>query len=305
MSRRLKFHTLDVFTERRFGGNPLAVFLDGADLPGEVMQQIAREMNLSETVFVLPARDPRALCRLRIFTPGRELPFAGHPTVGSGYLLATLGRIPLAEGRASVLLDEDVGLVPLTVESQGGRPGFVQLSVAALPSFGPPPPPRSALAAMLRLRPDDILDGDDCPQAVSCGVPFLFVPVRNRDVLARAAVDLQHWHETLNAYWTQQVFIFSRDPELRGSSIRARMYAPEFGITEDPATGSACAALGGYLGARDRTRDGTLRWVVEQGFEMGRPSLLHVETDKTAGRITAVRVGGASVLVSEGFLEID
>jgi trans-2,3-dihydro-3-hydroxyanthranilate isomerase len=107
MSRRLEFHTLDVFTERQFGGNPLAVFLDGGDLPGEVMQQIAREMNLSESVFVLPARDPRALCRLRIFTPGRELPFAGHPTVGSGFLLAALGRIPLVEGRTSVLLDED------------------------------------------------------------------------------------------------------------------------------------------------------------------------------------------------------
>jgi trans-2,3-dihydro-3-hydroxyanthranilate isomerase len=158
---------------------------------------------------------------------------------------------------------------------------------------------------MLRIRPDDLLDGDDGPQAVSCGVPFLFVPVRDRDVLARAAIDPQRWHETLNAYWTQEVFIFSRDPELPGSSIRARMYAPGVGIAEDPATGSACAALGGYLGTRDRTRDGTLRWVVEQGFEMRRPSLLHVETDKVAGKITAVRVGGRSVLVSEGILEID
>lgn len=305
MSRRLKFHTLDVFTDRRFGGNPLAVFVDGADLPVEVMQQIAREMNLSETVFVLPARSPQALCRLRIFTPGRELPFAGHPTVGSGFLLAALGRIPLAGGRASVLLDEEVGLIPLTVESEGGRPGFVQLSVAALPTIGPPPPPRAALAAMLRVRPDEILEGDDSPQSLSCGVPFLFVPVRDRSVLARASVDQQQWHQALGNYWTQQVFIFSRDPELSGSNIRARMYAPEFGIAEDPATGSACAALAGYLGMRDGARGGTLRWVVEQGFEMGRPSLLYVEADKSAHRITAVRVGGRSVLVSEGFLEID
>jgi len=305
MSRRLKFHTLDVFTDRRFGGNPLAVFLDGGDLPGEVMQQIAREMSLSETVFVLPPRDPRALCRLRIFTPGRELPFAGHPTVGTGFLLAALGRIPLGDGRASVLLEEDVGLIPVTVESLGGSPSFVQLSVAMLPTFGPPPPPREALAAMLRVRADEILDGDDRPQSVSCGVPFLFVPVRDRGVLTRAVIDAQHWLSALGNYWTQMVFIFSRDPELAGSSIRARMYAPDVGNPEDPATGSACAALGGYLGTRDPRRDGTLRWIVEQGFEMGRPSLLHVETDKSAGRITAVRVGGTSVLVSEGYLEID
>ncbi len=305
MSRRLRFHTLDVFTEQRFGGNPLAVFIDGEDLPGELMQRIAREMNLSETVFLLPPRDPRALCRLRIFTPDRELPFAGHPTVGTGFLLAALGRIPLGDERASVLLDEDVGLVPVTIESRGGQPGFVQLSVAALPAFGPPPAPRAQLAAILRLHADDLLEGDDEPQAVSCGVPFLFVPVRDRTVLARAGIDTDRWHATLGSYWTQQVFIFCRDPELAGSSIRARMFAPEFGIPEDPATGSAAAALGGYLGARDRASDGTLRWIVEQGFEMGRPSLLHVETDKSAGRITAVRVGGNSVPVCEGFLHVD
>ncbi|HJS21615.1 MAG TPA: PhzF family phenazine biosynthesis isomerase, partial [Steroidobacteraceae bacterium] len=122
---------------------------------------------------------------------------------------------------------------------------------------------------------------------------------------ARAGIDAERWRTTLGGYWTQQVFIFCRDPELEGSNIRARMYAPEFGIPEDPATGSAAAALGGYLGARAPESDGTLRWVVEQGFEMGRPSLLHVETDKEAGRITAVRVGGNSVLVSEGTLQVD
>ncbi|HSC07362.1 MAG TPA: PhzF family phenazine biosynthesis protein [Steroidobacteraceae bacterium] len=302
MSRGLKFHTLDVFTERRFGGNPLAVFTDGADLPGEVMQQIAREMNLSETVFVMPPRDRQALCRLRIFQPAKELPFAGHPTVGSGYLLARLGRVPLRDGRVTIQLEEEVGLVPVSIESRGGMPGFVQLTAAALPSFRDPPADRATLAAMLRLSADDLLDD---AQGVSCGLPHLFVPVRDRAVLARADIDVALWRATLGGYWAQQVFIFCRDPELPGSSIRARMYAPESGITEDPATGSACAALGGYLGARAPESDGTLRWVVEQGFEMGRPSLLHLEIDKSAGRITAVRVGGHSVLVSEGTLQID
>jgi trans-2,3-dihydro-3-hydroxyanthranilate isomerase len=302
MKRPLKFYTLDVFTERRFGGNPLAVFTDGADLAGEVMQQIAREMNLSETVFVLPPRDPQALCRLRIFQPAKELPFAGHPTIGTGYLLAVLGRVPLRDGRVSILLEEDVGLVPVSIESRGGTPGFVQLTAAALPSFRDPPADRATLAAMLRLSADDLLDD---AQGVSCGLPHLFVPVRDRGVLARADMDVALWRVTLGSYWAQQVFIFCRDPELEGSNIRARMYAPESGIAEDPATGSACAALGGYLGARAPESDGTLRWVVEQGFEMGRPSLLHLEIDKSAGRITAVRVGGSSVLVSEGQLHLD
>jgi trans-2,3-dihydro-3-hydroxyanthranilate isomerase len=302
MNRPLKFYTLDVFTERRFGGNPLAVFTDGADLAGEVMQQIAREMNLSETVFVLPPRDPQALCRLRIFQPAKELPFAGHPTIGTGYLLAVLGRVPLRDGRVSILLEEDVGLVPVSIESRGGTPGFVQLTAAALPSFRDPPADRATLAAMLRLSADDLLDD---AQGVSCGLPHLFVPVRDRGVLARADMDVALWRVTLGSYWAQQVFIFCRDPELEGSNIRARMYAPESGIAEDPATGSACAALGGYLGARAPEGDGTLRWVVEQGFEMGRPSLLHLEIDKSAGRITAVRVGGSSVLVSEGQLHLD
>jgi trans-2,3-dihydro-3-hydroxyanthranilate isomerase len=302
MSRGLKFYTLDVFTERRFGGNPLAVFTDGDDLPVELMQQIAREMNLSETVFVQRARDKEALCRARIFTPMRELPFAGHPTVGTGFMLAVVGRVPLSDGRVSILLEEEVGLVPVSIESRGGKPGFVQLSVAALPTYRDPPAGRAELAAMLRLQPEDLVDD---AQAVSCGLQFLFVPVRDRAALARAGIDAQRWETILGGYSTQQVFIFCRDPELEDSSIRARMYAPVFGIAEDPATGSAAAALGGYLGARAPESDGKLRWVVEQGFEMGRPSLLHVEIDKSAGRITAVRVGGHSVLVSEGTLQID
>jgi trans-2,3-dihydro-3-hydroxyanthranilate isomerase len=302
MSRSLKFYTLDVFTERRFGGNPLAVFTEPGELAPELMQQIAREMNLSETVFVLPPRNSLALCRLRIFQPSKELPFAGHPTVGSGYLLAALGRVPLRDGRVTIQLEEEVGLVPVNIESRGGTPGFVQLTAAALPSFRDPPADRATLAAMLRLNADDLVDD---AQGVSCGLPHLFVPVRDRAVLARADIDVAVWRATLGGYFAQQVFIFCRDPELAGSSIRARMYAPESGITEDPATGSACAALGGYLGARAPESDGTLRWVVEQGFEMGRPSLLHLEIDKSAGRITAVRVGGHSVLVSEGTLQID
>ena len=302
MSRKLRFFTLDVFTDRRFCGNPLAVYTDAEGIADAQMQQIAREMNLSETVFILPAQDPKALCRARIFTPARELPFAGHPTIGTGFLLAALKRVTLNDGRATILLEEKVGLVPISIESRGAKPAFVQLSVAELPTYRDPPAGREELARMLRLKAEDLIDD---AQAVSCGLQFLFVPVHDRGILARAGIDSERWERTLSSYSTQQVFVFCRDPELAGSSIRARMFSPTFGIAEDPATGSAAAALGGYLGARAPEGDGTLRWIVEQGFEMGRPSLLHVETDKSGGRITGVRVGGTAVLVSEGTLEVD
>ena len=161
-----------------------------------------------------------------------------------------------------------------------------QLSAAALPTYRDPPADRAELAAMLRLQPEDLVDD---AQAVSCGLQFLFVPVRDRAALARSGIDALRWEAILGGYSTQQVFIFCRDPELPGSSIRARMYAPLFGIAEDPATGSAAAALGGYLGARAPESDGTLRWVVEQGFEMGRPSLLHIEIEKAGGPEAFIR----------------
>lgn len=305
MKTQYEFHTLDVFTQRRFCGNPLAVFPDAEGLDSQLMQQIAREMNLSETVFVLPAEDARALCKVRIFTPASELPFAGHPTIGTGYLLAALGRIPLREERTIVTFEEGVGLVPVEVRLRDGKPDFVQLSAAKMPEFGPPPPDRARLAAILRIRPEDILDGVDKPESASCGVPFLFIPVRDRGVVARAEPDVERWRVTLAQYWAQEVFLFCRDPQLPGSDLHARMFAPLLGIMEDPATGGACAALGGYLGTRATITNGTLRWVVEQGFEMNRPSLLHLETDLKDGRIAAVRVGGHAVLVSRGTFRLD
>jgi trans-2,3-dihydro-3-hydroxyanthranilate isomerase len=305
MKTRYDFHTLDVFTQTRFGGNPLAVFPEADGLDAPLMQQIAGEMNLSETVFVLPPTDSRALCKVRIFTPKRELPFAGHPTVGTGYLLATLGRIPLREERTTAIFEENVGLVPVEVRARDGKADFVQLSVAKLPEFGPPPPDRNQLAALLHIAAEDILDGVDRPQAVSCGVPFLFVPVRDRSVLARATPDVGRWKAGLGDYYAREIFVFCRDPELTGSNLRARMFAPEAGIIEDPATGGACAAFGGYLGVRATLTDGPLHWVVEQGFEMKRPSLLHIEVDMKGGKVAGVRVGGHCVLVSQGNLRLD
>jgi len=302
----LRFHTLDVFTDRRFGGNPLAVVFGGQELPEATMQLVAREFSLSETVFVLRPTEPGATHRVRIFTPARELPFAGHPTIGTAILLAQLGEArPAADGESQVVLQEGVGPVPVTIRSDGGRPVFAQLTSARLPEVGPPPPAVADLAGVLSLAPADILEGErDRPEAVSCGVPYLMLPVRDRAALAGAAVVVDRWRATLRDYWAPDIYVFCRDPELPGSAIRARMFAPELGIVEDPATGSAAVALAGYLLNRDPVRSGTVRWTVEQGFELGRPSLLYLEADVADGAVRAVRLGGTAVPVSEGTLGV-
>ena len=295
-----RYLTVDVFTNHVFGGNQLAVFPDAADIPPELMPLIAREFNYSETTFVLPPTDPKHTRRVRIFTPGSELAFAGHPTVGTAHVLATIGAIELTGDETRIVFEEGVGPVPVTIRAREGRPTFAQLSVARLPEVGPPPPRADRLAAMLSLDPGDLVGNDMPPEAISCGTPFLFVPLRDRRALARIRVRTDLWEETLRGYVTQMVMVFALDPERPTSDVRARMFAPMIGVPEDPATGSAAVGLGGYLAVRDPRFDGTLRWIVEQGFEMGRPSILEVEADKRAGKVIAVRVGGESVVVCEG-----
>lgn len=301
---RYRYYTADIFTSVPFGGNQLAVLPDARGLTSDQMLAIAREFNYSESTFVLPPDDPSHTRKVRIFTPGGELPFAGHPTVGTAHVLAALGEIPLNGDTTTIVLEEGVGPVPVRIHAEGGKPVFCQLSVAKLPEFLPPIPPRESLAPMLSLEVDDLLDGAFHPQAVSCGVPFSFVPVRNRDAVRRAKLRLDRWEELLAPHPFNMVMVFALDAEDPAHQVRARMFGPGFAVPEDPATGSACAALGGYLGMRDPLRDGTLRWIAEQGYEMGRPSQLEIETDKAAGAITAVRVGGRSVMMCEGALGV-
>lgn len=294
------FVTADVFTSSRFGGNQLAVFPYADELNPDLMPRIAREFNFSETTFVLAPSDRKHTRRVRIFTPAGELPFAGHPTVGTAFVLASIGDVAVPGAETRVIFEEGVGPIPVTIRSTNGTPDFAQLSVAQLPELGPPPPAARDLARVLGLEPRDLLTGSAAPEAVSCGVPFLIVPVRGRQALGRARVRLDDFERLFRDYWTAKVFLFCSEPELETSDFRARMFAPTIGVPEDPATGSACVAFGGYLGRRDTRANGTLRWVIEQGFEMGRPSLLEVEVDKRGGTISAVRVGGRSVLVSRG-----
>lgn len=304
MTSTLPFFTADVFTSEMFGGNQLAVFPAPGGVAARLMQAIARELNLSETVFVFPPEDSAHTRKLRIFTPGTEVPFAGHPTVGAAFVLASIGEVALDGANTSIVFEEGVGPVPVTIRAEGGRPTYCELTAARHPDFGPPPPPVEEIAAVLSLRPDDIRQDGFSPRAVSCGVPFLFVPLRDEGALARARPDLTIWERSFSRWWAPHLYPFVETAGRKGVDIRARMFAPEMGIAEDPATGAAAAALAGYLAATRPPGDGTLHWVVDQGIEMGRPSRLHVECDRDDGKIMAVRVGGSAVMVAEGTLAL-
>jgi trans-2,3-dihydro-3-hydroxyanthranilate isomerase len=299
---RYSFYTADVFTDRIFGGNPLAVFPNAAGLNSLQMQVITRELNLSETAFVLPPARPGHTRRLRIFTPGMELAFAGHPTIGTAYVLAAIGEITLTGEETNIIFEEGVGPVPVKIQARDGKPIFAQLTAAKLPELLAPPPAIADLAAMLSLDADDFVGEQMPPQAWSAGVPFLFVPLLNRDALRRIRLRLDQWERILKDYDAPHVYAFTNDTE--GAAARARMFSPPMNIPEDPATGAAATALAGYLNQFAGITNGMLGWVIEQGFEMGRPSFLNVEADLKEGAITAVRVGGASVLVSSGEMEI-
>ena len=192
----------------------------------------------------------------------------------------------------------------MLIRASGGVPEFCQLSVAKLPELGPPLPALEVMAEILCLNTDDLVGGDWQPQAYSCGLPFAFVAVRSREAVARARRRIDKWESALKGHWGSEIFVFTMSGERPGSHVHARMFAPGLNVPEDPATGSANAALAGYLASRSATKSGMLAWRVEQGFEMGRPSIVEVETDVTGGIPSAVRVGGNSVVVCEGTINI-
>ena len=295
------FHTLDVFTGTAFGGNQLAVFPDARTIPEHALLAITREFNFSEVVFCYPPENPAHTKRLRIFTPGAEVPFAGHPTVGSAIALHVLSG---ASGDAEMVLEEGVGPVPVTIRALGDGTFFAQFSVAKLPEFGAQAPSRGKLAEILALDAEDILGAPSAPLGVSCGLPFLIVPLRSVEAVSRARLRYEAWESTLKSSWASEIFVFARDPDGGAAHYRARCFVPGLSVPEDPATGSANACLAGYLASRAVEKDGTMRWTVDQGVEMGRPSRIEIEADKTAGAITAVRVGGTAVFVTEGTLRL-
>lgn len=303
--KRLHYHLLDVFTDRAFGGNPLAVFLEGEGIPEATMQAIAKELNLSETTFVLPPQDAGNDFRVRIFTPAAELPMAGHPTIGTAFILAKEGLVRPDGVRPTVTLEEKVGPIPVTIGWEAGAPAFIEMQQPR-PEFGPEIAEVDAIAEMLSLEPDAIRATNLPVQVVSCGMPFLFVPLNGLEAVRRLRFRVDLWERVLRNVAAQDVFVFTRDVEFAGSDVHSRMFAPGHGVNEDAATGGASGPLGCYL-VRHRVlvSDGELRCVSEQGIEMGRPSFLHLRIAHERGEITAVRVGGNCHYMGAGYLDLE
>jgi trans-2,3-dihydro-3-hydroxyanthranilate isomerase len=301
-----RFVTLDVFTSVTFGGNQLAVFPDAAGIPEESLLAITREFNFSETTFCYPPANAAHTMRVRIFNPNGEMPFAGHPTVGTAIALHARNGHGGSADPVTMVLEEGVGPIPVTVRPATERGGVAsaQFAVAKLPEIGPSAPSRGMLAEILSIDPEDILTTPWSPQSLSCGIPFLLVPLRSVRAVSRARVRLEKWEATLKNSWAPEIFVFAKDPDGGEAHFRARMFAPGLNIGEDPATGSANACFAGYLGARAPQLRGTLKWTVDQGIEMGRPSRIEIEADKAEGAVTAIRVGGSAVVVSEGVMRL-
>jgi len=293
----LHYHLVDVFTDQQFGGNPLAVFADGRGVSDALMQTIAKELNLSETTFVLPPEDAANDRRVRIFTPGRELPMAGHPTVGTAYVLAREGRASAQDGEATFRFEEGVGLIPVTLAMRGGQPDMIWMKQPA-PTFGRVFDDRATIASMLSLAEAD-LDARYPVQVVSSGVPFLYVPLVSLDAARRSRMRVDLADAVLTPHGLTEVFIFTQEVEHAGSTVHSRMFAPGLGITEDPATGGASGPLGCYLVQYGIAAAGQAI-ISEQGIEMGRTSFLHIRIERDGEVYTHVAVGGQCVYVGRG-----
>jgi len=286
MKRR--FVTVDVFTDRPFGGNPLAVVLDAEGLSGDAMQTIAREFNLSETTFVLPPADPANTARVRIFTPGRELPFAGHPNVGTAFVLAREGRLFGKSLKSTLRFEEGAGLVFVDIRPGPDGPLGARLTAPQGFTRGDTFTP-DEFAPCVGLAPDDIDTSAHPPLLGSAGMVFPIARLKGVEALARARGngDAISRHPAMGGH----IYIYAPDPAAPGT-FRARMFAPGLGIAEDPATGAAAAALTGLLGdlASD---DGSHVYRIVQGVKMGRPSLIETSADVSGGTVSAIRAGDA------------
>ena len=301
--KQYEFHLVDVFTDRQFAGNQLAVLPDARGLDAATMQKLAREFNFSESTFVLPAKHPNNDFHVRIFTPTEELPMAGHPTVGTAYVLARKKLIEQSDEAVTVKFEEGIGVIPVTLTFRESQPDMITMQ-QPLPEFGPEFSDRKIIAEILSLQVGDLVD--NLPVVVvSCGVPFLYVPIRNLKAMKSIRYRPELAEKHLNDLATKMIFAFAVDPETAEGTVHSRMFEPAMGIGEDPATGAASGPLGCYLvhyGVLPAARDTKI--VSEQGFEIGRPSIIRIEIDQDDHDIKVVRVGGRCAYLGGGVLEV-
>ncbi|MDR6632944.1 trans-2,3-dihydro-3-hydroxyanthranilate isomerase [Phyllobacterium sp. 1468] len=298
------YEVYDVFTDEVLAGNPLAIVHDADGLDDIAMQRIAREFNLSETVFVLPAKNPAHTAWARIFTPDYEMPFAGHPTVGTAVALAQ-SRFGEVKGTqdALIILEEQVGPVRCGVKlSENGA--FAEFDLPKLPQEVPYKYDKIAIANALRLEPKEIGFENHVPSIWDAGVPFMLVPVHGLEAAGRIVINQIAMKDVAPTIGHRQlpVYAYCRETILHDSHFHSRMFVSDEGTYEDPATGSATAAFAGAIHAFDEPLDGILRLSIEQGYEMGRPSRLQLELDIVDQKLTGARIGGSAIRVAEGRL---
>lgn len=297
---RYRYFLCDVFTATRFCGNQLAVLPEAAGLSAGQMQKIAREFNFSESTFVFPAEAGHTR-KVRIFTPTMEVPFAGHPNIGTAFVLAKAEDFGAIDGPITVTFEEKAGVVPVTIERRD-RTLWCELAAPESPTLGKTISPE-LLAAAVSLAPEDVVTTTHRPLVASVGLPFLIAELKDRAALERARANRAGAEALAAAGVTPDVHLYLRSSD--EFDLRARMFAPLDGVPEDPATGSATCALAGLLSHYDAAPSGSFRWRIAQGVEMGRPSLLEASAEKRDGVVVTTRVGGASVLVSEGWIGVD
>ena len=296
------YHLVDVFTDKKLAGNQLAVLPDAQGLTTEMMQALAREFNLSETAFVTPP-EVGGDFRVRIFTPEIEMPFAGHPTIGTAYVLAREGRIAATESaQTSVHFEENIGTIPVTVEWHGGMPHKIMMD-QLIPQHGAQFFNHEAIARMLSLRTEQIRR--DVPmEVVTSGLPFLYVPLENLEAIQSISFRTDVWEQLLKGTDGPNVYLFTMETLHSDSTVHSRMFAPGLGILEDPATGAACGPLGSYLVKHNLIGDTSQPIINEQGYEMGRPSRIVIQVTRDGSAISRVQVGGQCVAVGSGMLEL-
>ncbi len=299
-SLQRRFVTVDVFTGQRFGGNPLAVILDAAGLTTGQMQAIAAEFHYSETTFVLPPRESSHSAQVRIFTATKEVPFAGHPNIGTALVLARAAEATGSTVPERLIFEEAAGLVPVRLLREGAAITGAELTTPEPLSAGARVTSADA-AACLCLEPGDITVSNHAPQVLSVGLAFLVVELRSRAVLARARPDAATHERVLPAIGTDAVYAYVRDDEAR--HLHARMFSPLDACPEDPATGSAAGATIAMLASLLPERDADRSWQVEQGVDMGRPSRIMGRTEKRGGVLQAVHISGDAVQVMSGLLQ--
>jgi len=300
-----RYAVLDVFTDTALAGNPLAVVLDGEGLDDDRMQAIAGEFNLSETVFVQGPDNPAHSAKVRIFTPARELPFAGHPTVGTAILLAheRFGAVE-TEQDAMIVLEEAIGDVRCGVRLMPDEASFAEFDVPQQAQMVAEAHRKDQIAAALSLAPTEVGFENHVPSVYSAGVPFTFVPVHDLDAIARAQSNPEMWAQGFGDTDHNAAFIYCRQTIHTDSAFHARMFAPKMGIREDPATGGAVAAFAGVVHQFDQPPSGMHRYRIEQGYEMGRPSHIGLEIECAEGGLKATRISGQAVIVAQGVLSI-